>query len=467
MPFGPWPGSSGGGTLAKIYAFGLADNPPVDNVFDTTGYQQTFPLSDANANDYVMGTFEKVLNGQSNTFVNYWRRKGDHTINTEKVFNILSINDPTWNGSGDTLAPVQTWTAEKIYYGQDADNQRQFTAFQAFLGGRFWTWQDGGTLVYDGTPGRGHTLGPGKNLSRDQWGWNHIFSVGKQNQRQSGYGWIQNQLNVDIHGVAATHIEQVTYGSLSGGGLLPGDGMAYMFAVGSLFDFNGTNIKGWFGVRSPDDAEGNADNSSWYASIAASRGFPSDLTLVDEVAQFWARGSLGMLLQLGGVQYPNSDSTTFTTSDGASARVIYDDNLQTLQLSTDGAPFHPLPESYITAKVDLTALGGPFTIVPARAGFVFILTRISSLTTDAAGTASTAPTVSFNSGGNVLSSVSTVPGTAQFPKGGSTGLGIATTLAAPYLANQPITVTVTNAATGVGLTWKAVYLVTGQWVPLP
>lgn len=328
------------GTLASIYAFGLSDDPLNDNRFTNGpgGWDVLFPLSDVNANEYMTGAFETTLNSQSNTQVNFWRRKGDHTINTEKVFSSLSINDPTWNESGDTLNPVQTWAAEMVYYGADLDATRVFDAGQAWLGGRKWSWQDGGTLVYDGTPARGWTLGTGRNLSRDQYGWDHIFGSTQQTQRQSGYGYVVNQLQVDTHGMALSHLEQVRYGTLSSGGILPGDGMMYAFAVGNLFDLNGTHLKVGYAAGATDSAEGNADNSEWYASIWASLGAPADVAVMTEAVRFYA--SVGQKLLVGGMQLPDGGAHgTATVSDAGTAKFLYDNAAGHVYVSINAGPY--------------------------------------------------------------------------------------------------------------------------------
>ncbi len=124
-------------------------------------------------------------------------------------------------------------------------------------------------------------------------------------------------------------------------------------------------------------------------------------------------------------------------------------------------------ENYVSPTIDLTALATT-QVVPARPGFVFLVTRGEWITDQVAGTVSAAPTVQFLSGATVCGGpTSAFPATTGFAHGGTSNAApMASGSSAQFVsANAAISVQVTVAATGTGLTWKGRFMLSGSWVP--
>src|SRR5262245_51773540 len=93
-PDSPGSGAGGGGTLAEIYAFGLADNPSADNVFHMPEGDWSFPgLFQTVSQGYGIGYIDDTATAGTNNPWNYVRLFGHAggLFNTSRAYNAYSI----------------------------------------------------------------------------------------------------------------------------------------------------------------------------------------------------------------------------------------------------------------------------------------------------------------------------------------------------------------------------------------
>ena len=117
-PGGAGSGGGGGGkTLAAIYAFGLSDDPTVDNIFGMPSGNLRFPgTSPFTANTYDVGFFGGLaLDAYSaGSAYNYVRKAANLGLGTTGVtFNDYCFNDTAWNTNPATISGAN-WIIEQI-----------------------------------------------------------------------------------------------------------------------------------------------------------------------------------------------------------------------------------------------------------------------------------------------------------------------------------------------------------------
>ena len=126
-------------------------------------------------------------------------------------------------------------------------------------------------------------------------------------------------------------------------------------------------------------------------------------------------------------------------------------------------------EAWVSAKIDATAAPVSYDVVPAKAGCIFVIVRYAWVTSDVAGSLSTAAQFSISTGANTLASgIATLATSTTFVQGGMTTntvnpIGGAT----PLLVNTKIQINVTTAATGTGLTFNGYFSIQGYYQAIP
>lgn len=332
MPFGPWPGSGGSGglkTLSAIYAFGLSDNPVLDNFFGMPAGNLRFPGTVAGVDSLQIGWFEANGTFSSSPPLFFYERLNTSVAESaSRRYHEYVLNDPAWIGTFADLIN-QTWFTETISFGNDTtDVKGGVGAIVTAFGGRSWTSSGALGITYDPTDGTNSALGQG--LFESTFLYNAPIGSGAEVFRRNGYGQTGVALYPNQHGIFPLLYTSVNWTITPSAD----DGVGFMFTVGDKF----TGVDSARAMMSFNHVD-SSDVGEWYIGLwALPPSATSDqLTLI---AKFYP--SFGLNMGRGGVQFPPVNSATFAVSDGSQARAVWDDSIERMMLSTDGGAYEPL-----------------------------------------------------------------------------------------------------------------------------
>lgn len=313
------------GTLASIYAFGLSDNPPADNVFHMPDGDWYFPgnSQSTGGSGYEVGFIEtQHIAGNSDPF-NYVRFQGDSTESLNREFNAYSINDPVWNGNPATRAAV-SWSSEAIAFGNapDGNTARNNDSTLALRGYGFsqslgWT--------YPNPPGNG------RGSYHDLQLWNPIDAGLRIMQRIDGFGQSIAIVQSNQHGITPVSTASQLFDHVHAAG----DGTGWLASYNQGISFQNQHVKGGFTVTTIADT-GDPTTDSWVASMWAYLHGSGDT--ITEVLRCYA--DVGPKVLVGGFQLPDGgDHSTAAKSDAGTAKFLYDNTAGHVYVSINAGAY--------------------------------------------------------------------------------------------------------------------------------
>jgi hypothetical protein len=189
MPFGPWPGeSAGSGTLASIYAFGLGDNPDVDNLFGMPAGNLRFP-----------GYLNRGTHG-FDAEIEWFQDRAAIVLSSPPAYELISmaannsgvggagggffrqqeLNDPSWNGLFTSLS--LGWNVEKVLFSTDTTQGANHQGSE--FGRRVWS--PGGTSPYNIPNGNTSDA-----MLHQLYLYNDALGIVQEVERIGGFGMVE------------------------------------------------------------------------------------------------------------------------------------------------------------------------------------------------------------------------------------------------------------------------------------
>lgn len=412
-PGGAGGGGGGGKTLATIYAFGLTDDPAVDNIFGMPAGNLAFPgrlvrgahQYDAEVEFTQDRTTIGIANPPAYERVSMVANLSEIGGAGGGIFRIEELNDPTWNG---TFAALDVpWLVEEITFSADttaaADHngttygQRKFTPF--------------GVSPYT-IPNSGQG---GNALVEEKLLFSSTAGGPTSVERQTGYGQSELLLQSVVNGASG---QWLTHWNNGAGTPAAGDGPAWIV-----------------------EADGRFGHNSPVAAIQAQQLSASPV------------GAWGWQL----IAYDGATLHSVATFDNTEATV-------------NGAT---VATAAVSPLIDIT-VGNVVSFSPPliRTGFIFMALRYTILLHDMIGAATSGMTVGVgNDAGHinvlnisavtisaaVLNAVASSPPPAILNSGGNTS--------AQLLDGATEIKVATSAVTGITAGHVRI-AIQGQWVPL-
>lgn len=314
-------GPSAAFSLSSIYAFGLSDNPIVDNVFN----MPPGPLVWQGATTWGGRNDAAVVFAQQKAQVVLSSPPGYQRIqiaaNLSGVdgggngfFSVFELNDPAWNGTFGALGGP--WDLENIAFSNDATHG---------LGHSNTRYAQ---RTYD-TNAQSPLIIPSAGPRVDQ-GMDHAIALFNSHTGTvplvdllSAFGATERAFMIRENGPNAqwtTHYDNECAVPSAG------DGAAWVIENDTRF--------GRLSARASVGASqstGSTD-TKWWWSFSAWNGAVF-------VETFRSDPVLGSQIFIGGLQLPKVDSTTFPVSDAQAARLVWDDVLQKVKISVDGGAY--------------------------------------------------------------------------------------------------------------------------------
>ena len=411
MPFGAFPNGLGSGTLASIYAFGLGDDPTTDNLFGMPSGNLRFPGALSSLDGAAVEYFQdrsviSLASAPAYDLISIVSNLSGIGGGGQGFFRIAELNDPAWNGTWAGFGPSDVrWAMESITFSNDVTQGAHRTSAQ-------FARRDYRNVGL--SPFTFPNIDPTLNaMCVDLMLYNNKDLTENLVERLSGFGGREQLLVSTSNGANA---QWLTHWNNEAAAPAAGDGPA------------------WFIGRLPFG--GNLPRA---VSQAYQRG-------ANQETDGWGWRFYG--------QVPGSGPTDLI-----------------LDINTDGGTLNgaDLTTDYISAKLDLTTALGVVDLVPPRAGFVFVPILVKILTTDIAGAVTTGPSIFFFTGGQQIGATTNAPTPTQFVRGSFTSFTPTTQNTGQFFTqNKSFQVQCAVAATGTGgFAWKAVFITTGTWVPLP
>jgi hypothetical protein len=409
------------GALSADYNFGLTDEPPngqpTDNVFPMPAGNLRFPGYVARGTGFSDALIEFF--GDTTTW-SYTAPPWYELISMPSIrsigtrnYRLCENNDPAWDGN--FLSLINEWLPEAIAFsadpGQGINHTTNIYAQRLFFADATYA----ASPPVPGLPQIGRAMHAEIDLFNTQ------TNSTAQVREMSGFGFEQLILRAVQNGASSQWVTHWNNDTVSPA---VGDGPAWWIDVDGRFSRYDLRA----GLN-PYQRDPNPHLVGWGWRLWGADGTGTLQTILDVTTS----GGL-----LNGKAIP--------TLDGGATTV----------------------ESYITGPIDMTVAADTL-LVPGIPGMVFQVSRCNVLTTDAAGTLSTPPALTFLSGATTLVAGLAFPGAGQFVEGGSTGFALGTGTAANfYNAGADLILRVTAGATGTGgFALTARLQIAGSWVPLP
>jgi hypothetical protein len=341
---GPSPGGAGGGggkgvtsfngltgavtgTLASIYAFGLADDPATDNlfhmpegdwsffgVFQTTG----LPL-------YGIGYISNVRIAGNNNPWNYVRAFGDASgvFSPGRTYNGYSINDAAWTGNPLTLNSNPQWTMENVVFGHAADGDVA-RDFDVLFASRFYQYATGG-WTYPNPPDNGRVSYQELDL------WNIIDGGLAAITRTDGFGQTIAIVKSNQHGITPVSTASQLFSHADSAG----DGTGWLASYNQEIGFENQHVKGGFTVTTLAD-QGDPTLDSWVSSMWSY--LQNNGNTITEVIRAYA--DVGQKILVGGMQLPDGGAHAGAVrSDAGTAKFLYDNAAGHVYVSINGGAY--------------------------------------------------------------------------------------------------------------------------------
>jgi hypothetical protein len=231
-PFGPWPGESGGGFLAPIYAAGLADNPDVDNLFGMPSGNLRFPGSIGSLQFPNAAYFESATTpGDARVPAWYTRRYYNTAARIGDVLGDGFVGyDPLWDGTFASLQNLEI-TSELIGFTSDSGQ----TSFPGGFSYATLARQDylSNSGFFDGPqayPTPGFNSGSREDLNLSLW---NGFTGGLFTHPSHSFnGWGQHTTNT-ISTTTGVITAALNLSWWSGVSPVAGDGLGIFFTLGT------------------------------------------------------------------------------------------------------------------------------------------------------------------------------------------------------------------------------------------
>lgn len=313
-------------TLASIYAFGLSDNPTLDNLFGMPSGNLRFPGTvPLDVNSYDVGFFGGLAidSTSANATYSYVRKYANFGLGTTgRTFSDYCFNDPAWNGSANTISGAD-WIVEEVTANNVVTDDRS-GAIQ--FGKRDYRWASTGMPV---SAPSGFNAGFGDFHSL--WIWNSLYGL-LETTRTNPFG--QNASLVSSFVDADLTPYQIAYYYPRGNGTAGGGtGFVISAAFGAAPYGHDHERVGYMGKLAANDWIGG----EWYASINAWNPLAAAEHTLVEVAQFWS--TVGENIVVGGLQLPNDAAGTLALSDANTIRLKWNQAAGKIQVSANGGAY--------------------------------------------------------------------------------------------------------------------------------
>lgn len=404
-------------TLASIYTFGLADAPTTDNLFAMpTGNRR---WADASALVTGFGTvsdaFYETPGSAGDSRVGAWiTRRWRSGARPSTTFRTDIDYDAGYVG-----APLDgtEWVIEQQYLSNSLDETKVVGDLYSQRKTYLWNFFNGQP---QGFPSPGALAGAYALESLEQYHGGPDVGV-NITHRRTGWGQVFAFTRPQRAGITASYI-------------------------------------GVYNNNTTADASGNGAGfwvSAGNESTNGPRGFYE--------AHMLAGGTLGAW-ELGLWSYDGATMVQRATFGAAGGTV----NGATIATLFGGRT----TESFVAEKVDIT-VAGTTALIPARAGFYFLATRVTAYGISLAGVATGSLVWSIgNDGGSVniqgATTTTAVTLNAQIAVGNPSFLAQANAIGTTPLANMstPAVLKITTPPTGITAGSKVTFFVNGVWVPV-
>jgi hypothetical protein len=327
-----WNGLTGDvkGTLAEIFAFGMGDDPTGDNFFAMPQGNLRFRSTPAGGAFTLgpMSFFETpaalAIDGRVGTWLN---RRTQRPAEQGTTFGPV---DTVYNaGYSGTLIDGTTWGAQLGLMTSDTDETHQ-------VGDEFWAQTYSGANFFFNAPLSLPSPGGGQSgsvvyLNDVLYAVTNVGGGVRQARQISGFGQEVVYPRGQINGVTPGYIACWTGADIAGP-YEAGDGTGLWLAFGDPSHLNDNSPRAIFEAHM---LQGNPGlywgTGIWSWDPAVGGGTPYQIAELDEF--------VGLQLYRGGLVLPARDIGTETVSPALSAKIVWNDVAQKVQISVDGAAF--------------------------------------------------------------------------------------------------------------------------------